>query len=35
MTLVLNVTDLKGHCHATCQLDKKLEGVFVSTEFQN
>ena len=26
---------LKGHCHAIWQLDKKLEGVFASIEFQN
>ena len=27
--------NLKGHCHAIWQLNKKLEGVFASTEFQN
>ena len=27
--------NLKGHCHAICQLKKKQEGVFASIEFQN
>ena len=26
---------LKRHCHAIWQLNKKLEGVFASIEFQN
>ena len=28
-------SNLKGHCHAIWQLNKKLQGVFASIEFQN
>ena len=30
-----NSRNLKGQCHAIWQLNKNLEGVFASTEFQN